>query len=282
MEATQNGRTGGAGAGPLVMVRTEDGFRVYSPANPGQSYTVSGSPENPTCSCPEFQHGRKDERCVHISAVLNSFPVPQERDEDRYAAEERRAIQGEGRAGEDHGCSGTNGATQMLIKRSVSPDGRIDSLSVEFSTGVDGMPVAHVTRRAAELLALQSGIVQGFLAGAKNGNGTKPKDTSDNGVNGAALAEMVDIGGMDGRWGRRLFIRIQANGQSLRLYGSKPQLVEAIKNAGFARAAERIEEGVALRVPCRVITKPSPDGKYVNIERVLPVQAPETNGGAGR
>jgi hypothetical protein len=27
--------------------------------------------------------------------------------------------------------------------------------------------------------------------------------------------------------------------------------------------AERIEEGVALRVPCRVITKPSPDGRYV-------------------
>jgi hypothetical protein len=46
--------------------------------------------------------------------------------------------------------------------------------------------------------------------------------------------------------------------------------------------AERIEEGVALRVPCRVITKPSPDGRYVNIERVLPVAVPQNNGSFGR
>jgi hypothetical protein len=93
---------------------------------------------------------------------------------------------------------------------------------------------------------------------------------------------MVGIGGTDGKWGRRLFIGFQANGQSLRLYGNKTQLAEAIRNAGFPRLAERIEEGVALRVPCRVITKPSPDGKYTNIERVLPVQTPDLNGRAGR
>jgi hypothetical protein len=93
---------------------------------------------------------------------------------------------------------------------------------------------------------------------------------------------MVGIGGTDGRWGRRLFIGFQANGQNLRLYGNKAQLAEAIRNAGFPRMAERIEEGVALRVPCRVITKPSPDGRFVNIERVLPVQTPDLNGRNGR
>lgn len=89
---------------------------------------------------------------------------------------------------------------------------------------------------------------------------------------------MVNIGGMDGKWGRRLFINLQANGQSLKLFGNKTQLADAIRNAGFPRMAERIEEGVALRAPCRVITKPSPDGKYVNVERVLPLSMPGTDG----
>jgi hypothetical protein len=39
---------------------------------------------------------------------------------------------------------------------------------------------------------------------------------------------------------------------------------------------------VALRVPCRVVTKPSPDGRYMNVERVLPVPMPEAEGRNGR
>jgi len=279
--ATAHRTNGGAGQSPLVMVRTEDGFRVYSPANPGLSYMVSGGLANPTCSCPEFQNGKAGEYCPHIAAVLNSFGSRNDAgEEDRYAVEERLAIQSEGRiasASERH-----VGPAVMLLKRSVSPDGRIDSLSVEFSAEVDGMAPSEVTDRAARLLALQSAIVKGFLDGAKNRNGSRPEAVPDNGANGAALAEMVSIGGTDGKWGRRLFLGFQLGNQNLRLYGNKSQLAEAIRNAGFPRMAERIEEGVALRVPCRVITKPSPDGKYINIERVLPVRVPETNGSMGR
>jgi hypothetical protein len=62
----------------------------------------------------------------------------------------------------------------MLLKRSVSPDGRIDSLSIEFTAEVGGATPTEVSARAARLLALQSAIVKGFLDGAKNGNGTQP------------------------------------------------------------------------------------------------------------
>ena len=279
MEATSSGRAnGGAGVSPLVIVRTDDGFRVYSPANPSRSYTVSGGLEHPACTCPDFQQARAGEYCAHIAAVLNSFgrqngAVP----EDRYAQEERAAIQNEGRMAPDRGQQA--GPAVMLLKRSVSPDGRIDSLSVEFSTEVDGMAAGEVAGRAARLVALQAAIVGGFLDGAKNGNGARPApENHRDEANGAALAEMVSIGGMDGKWGRRLFIVIQANGLSLRLFGNRSQLADTIRTVGFPRLAERIEEGVALRVPCRVITKPSPDGKYTNIERVLPVQMPQNGG----
>jgi SWIM zinc finger len=281
MEAAATGRTSdNAGESPLVMVRSEDGFRVYSPANPGRSYTVSGGPEHPTCTCPEFRHGKAGEYCAHIAAVLNAFGRGNGAgEEDRYAREERAAIQSEGHA--TPAAERESGPAVMLIKRSVSPDGRIDSLSVEFSTEVDGAAAGEVTARAGRLLALQSAIVGSFLDGAKNGNGTRPAPERHDETNGAALAEMVSIGGMDGKWGRRLFIAIQANGQSLRLFGNRGQLAEAIRTAGFPRLAERIEEGVVLRVPCRVMTKPSPDGKYLNIERLLPVRVPE-NGRDGR
>jgi hypothetical protein len=268
MEATQFGGNGSANGEPLVISRVDEGFRVYSVANPGKPYLVSGSAEAPVCTCPEFQNGTLGSRCRHIEA------------DDNYAREERLAIQNEGRVAPAQERQA--GPAVMLLKRSVSPDGRIDSLSVEFSAEVDGMAANEVADRAARLLALQTAIVKGFLDGAKNGNGTEPKAEHNNGANGAALAEMVGIGGTDGRWGRRLFIGFQANGQSLRLNGNKTQLAEAIRNAGFARMAERIEEGVALRVPCRVITRPSQDGRFVNIERVLPVQTPELNGRGGR
>src|SRR5215475_1480445 len=89
------------GVAPLVVVQTEDGFRVYSPTNPSSSYTVSGNSENPMCTCHEFRHG-KNEYCTHIEAVLNSFGKQNGTTEaDRYAAEERLAIQNESRAQAD-------------------------------------------------------------------------------------------------------------------------------------------------------------------------------------
>jgi hypothetical protein len=264
-----------------VISRIDEGFRVYSAANPGQSYLVSGSAEAPVCTCQKFQNGALGVQCRHIEAVLNRYGRGNgEAEADNYAREERLAIQGEGRAAPDQGRQA--GPSVMLLKRSVSPDGRIDSLSVEFTAEVDGMATNEIADRAARLLGLQTAIVRGFLSGAKNGNGGRPEAAHNNGANGAALAEMVSIGGTDGRWGRRLFIGFQVGGQSLRLYGNQTQLAEAIRNAGFPRMAERIEEGVALRVPCRVITKPTPDGKYINIERVLPVQTPDLNGRGGR
>jgi len=215
MNATNGNTNGNDGGAPLVIMRTDDGFRVYSPANPTRSYTVSGSSENSACTCPDFQMG--GEKCQHIGAVLTSFGRSNgAAEEDRYAVEERLAIQGENGTTQQQSFSNQPpAATQMLIKRSVSPDGRIDSLSIEFSTEVDESAGAAVVSRAARLLALQAAIAKGFLDrnrngnGNGNGNGARPTGTTDQGANGVALAEMVNIGGMTGKWGRRLFINIQ-------------------------------------------------------------------------
>src|SRR5947209_5221625 len=85
----------------LVITEAEDGFRVYAPANPSRQYVVGGTPEAPTCTCPDFRfHARNgDWRCKHILAVLKETDAPgaPAPPTDTVEAEDRRAIQEEGR-----------------------------------------------------------------------------------------------------------------------------------------------------------------------------------------
>ncbi len=70
MNQTQK-RNSNAADERLVISRTDDGFRVYSPADPTKSYAVGGGPDNPTCTCSDFQYHQGDPRfrCKHILAV---------------------------------------------------------------------------------------------------------------------------------------------------------------------------------------------------------------------
>ena len=293
----------------LVIQQVEEGFRVYAAAEPKNRYIVSGSADAPQCTCPDFQYHQNDPdwQCKHILAVLNEFAdievVAQNADTDE--AEERRAIQEESRGprtrqpAHPNGNGGGNAVAQLLLKRSVSPDGRIDSLSVEFSSPVDGLAGPEIHARAERMLRLQSGIVAQFLDRQKrtNGNGEHERangtanrmpprsaQASSNGqsaarrANGsgpepAVPATLVDVAGMNGKWGRRLFINVEANGKTLKLFGKVDELVEHIRAAGYI-APDPFCEGAVLNIPCAVITKPSPDGRYTNVEQVLPANQP--------
>ena len=261
----------------LVMAPTEDGFRVYAAADPKKSYLVSGLPEEPHCSCAKFsQSGDPNWQCPHILAVREHFFGGDGRDPE-YDTEERRAIQEETQEPREPSRSGEGtSAVLMLLKRSASPDGRIDSLSVEFSCPVAGTS-GRVEKKAKQLLALQTAIMKGFLethSGKTNDRGNGVAEHSGNGEH-PVPARLMSIGGMDGRYGRRLFIVVQVNGTTTRLFGNKKQLSEALVSAGYAGFASQVAEGVSLGVPCRVTTKPSDDGRYLNVERVLP---PDENG----
>jgi predicted nucleic acid-binding Zn finger protein len=260
----------------FVITEAEDGFRVYAPANPSRQYVVGGTPEAPTCTCPDFRfHARNgDWKCKHILAVLKETgatgdPVPST---DQIEAEERRAIQEEGntRTPPDPPAP-TNGIAQMLLKRSVSPDGRIDSLSVELACPVNHAPVREVRDQALRALKLQAEIVENFLGA--NGKEKEPKVTSPVTPVSTVPADLLEVGGMNTRWGRRLFINVKANGETLKLFGSKTQLEEAVSAAGFSELRDRIVEGVNLAVPCRVTTKTSENGKYRNVDRVFPAES---------
>jgi len=155
----------------------------------------------------------------------------------------------------------------MLIKRSVSPDGRIDSVSVEFSMPVSDISNGEIKDKALTTLKLQKEIVADFLklngekqAAFVSPASKPPQPTPQNGQ--PVFARMIDIGKVNGRWGERYCINFQVDGRRSRLFGSAEQLAANIVAAGYEFEPENIEDRLRLNLACRVTTKPSDDGKF--------------------
>jgi SWIM zinc finger len=301
----------------LVIAPTEGGFRVYNPANITNLYMVTGIPAAPKCNCPDFKTHESDSdwRCKHILAVLNrnekqqsakpvngSVQAPEQKESDSKPSES---------AEKKKAKTTRNGHSQMLIKRSVSPDGFIDSVSVEFSTPIGDDADEIIVQRAKKILSLQSEIANGFLEtngngrskgkthDKANGNGQAPENGhansngearspsqartngSDGSYSEAVPAQLLNIAGMNTRTGWTTFINVQVNGIKAKLFGDKRDLAKHITDAGFASIADHISQGMLLNLPCRVISKRSQDGKYLNIEKVFPAKPPEGNGRQG-
>lgn len=255
-----------------VSSRTNRGIRVFSPQNPRVSHYVNGDAAEPSCTCDDF--GQNGE-CGHVSAAVHLLPS-------------------NGSGDKADGCKGA----QMVIKRSVSPDGRIDSMSIEFTCDVSSALVSEIRSRAERTLALQTSLIQSFLAGAakvqkqpsssspvvrtgngQNGNGHNGNGRNGNGNghtnehhgNGAVPASLVSIRGMNTRFGYKTFVDVECEGQTIKLFGSKKQLAEALVAAGFPHMSRNISDGVELGLPCRVVINTT--GQYPKIEKVMPAQS---------
>jgi hypothetical protein len=265
---------------PFIITKNDDGYRISSSLTPAKQYLVTGIPDTPRCSCPDFELHQVDPewRCKHTLAVVNhAVKQNHHADVNDAAGATANVVSPPGPIAPPERKKAAARASKseaMLIKRSVSPDGRIDSLSVEFSCPVGNVPPDEIKQRADKALKLQTEIMGSFLKqNGKNGNNEQPQNPVSD-VPGAVPAKMILIGGLNGKWGRRLFIAVQLDGRrQSKLFGSHQELADAITAAGCPTRATQIAEGVQLNVPCRVVTEPSRDGKYLNITKVLPQQA---------
>ena len=288
-------RTERAENGTFVVSKTEEGFRVYSIHSPSHIYLVRQEGDRWTCTCPDFEYHKLDTtwRCKHILAVApwnkkeaaqnpaNAAEAPAE----AATPAEQEPPPTRRRKSQEQPVPPV--PVQMMMKRSVSPDGRIDSISVEFSLPVSGYSSAEIKQKALSTLELQKEIVGAFLK--LNGQKESPvlaqsprPQKPANGDGKPVFAQMIDIGKMNGKWGERFYINFQVNGRNSRLFGSPKQLAEHIQSAGYDIEAQHIEVGLRLNLACRVTTKPSEDGKYVNVDKVFPVgQKAGAGGGNG-
>jgi hypothetical protein len=286
--------------GVLIASRADEGFRVYSTDNPAERYFVKFDGERLTCTCPDFEFHKADRawRCKHILAVepFDTENLPEVSEPAEEVAPQASAANQppngspsrKRRPPKDQAAP-----ISMLIKRSVSPDGRIDSVSVEFTTPVADLTAGEIKDRALTTLQLQRDIVTSFLTlnGKSAPQPSQPQPqrpaqpaqaTLSRKVDeGPVLAKMIEIGKVNGKWGDRLCITFEVDGRRTRLFGSAKQLAGHIDAAGYTVRPESIVPGVRLDVPCLVTTKPSDDGKYVNIEAVFAYNPQQpANGGA--
>ena len=283
--------------GVLIASKTEEGFRVYSLQTPSTIYQVKKDGERWACTCPDFEDHKTDTtyRCQHILTVA---PWPNGQHSQATQPENGHAQEAavpspppnEPPAEKKRGRKRPNGSVQMLIKRSVSPDGRIDSLSVEFSMPVVDITNGDIKDKAVKTLELQREIVGSFL---RLNAQPAPATTAQNSIapptpppsapvetdGKPVFARLMDIGKVNGRWGERYCINVQVNGRWSRIFGSADQLAAEILKAGHHIDAANIEQGLRLNLPCLVTTKPSDDGKYLNVENVFPVSSKAPIGG---
>src|SRR5262249_49893763 len=150
---------------PMMIVKIGDGYRVHSARNPSQSYLVNWQDQYPVCNCPDFEKHKNEPmaECKHIIAVLEfreksqdgaapasshgNGPLPAQSEPSGDTAvdkdRERAAIPTEGNRASNEARPERNAPPKpavnaeypqphMLVKRSMSPDGRIDSVSVEI------------------------------------------------------------------------------------------------------------------------------------------------------
>lgn len=276
----------------LVVLREGSGFRVYHPAEPSNVAMVSGTAQKPVCTCWDYQKGVETNpayHCRHIAAVLSQLPPSHN---GPTAEEEREAIRNEGNPFDP-----VSPPPSMTFKRSVSPDGRIDSLSVEVTVPMPGAP-DQVKLSAFRVMGMQDEITEAFLrvhrpgqgspspaqspppqngagnghgnGNQANGNGHPPQNghTAQPAASGPVHATIVNIDGMNTRNGWSFFLNIDADGQRIRLFGRKNELGQAITDAGYPHLSGNIQKGVQLNVPCQVIL--TQNGRYQKVERVMP------------
>ncbi len=290
-----------AASEPLIGIREEEGIQVYSPADPEDSYLVTGTYERPACTCPDFDEGCGDPgfRCRHIVAVKHQLP--------REETPVRKSGSARSRNGRKEAANGKTGHkdvsdpapqpvpsvqpnSEMLLKRSVSPDGRIDALSVELSCPISGLSAAEIMEKARRGLSLQRDITALFLEteesrsekrgthGSWDGNGSARSrisettdgsdDSEDTDESEAVPAKLQQVGEMNTRYGMRMFIGVQIGSDNLKLFGSRKQLGEHLVTAGYADWQSRLRPGLKLNLPCRAVTVEN--GEYINVERLLP------------
>ena len=245
----------------FVIAREGDQFRMYAPGNPAEVSTVRITDKDTICTCTDFieNGGDPEFRCKHILAlqkIPNGPPIPSAVRASSHAPKAETSV------------SSGNGARHMLLKRSVSPDGRIDSLSVEFSLPMGSASDAEMVNRANAALAIQSVIIAGFLGKEKNGNG---KDKTE-GIKAGGLkaARIVAFGFRPTKWGQRAALTFEVEGNRLTVFGSRERIREVLTFAGYPAIGKDLSTPFDTSLDCQVTVKKTEDGKYTNIDRIFP------------
>jgi predicted nucleic acid-binding Zn finger protein len=270
----------------LKLTRTTQGYQVKSGP---KTYEVIVENNKIICNCPDFQKQHTDDpnySCKHIIAALADFEeqqnsalstVPEKIDAVLSTTEKGNGASKVPIYPPLHAVASPTIAPKqphILIKRSLSADARIDSISVEIDFGLTIDDEEAVKLQALKALTLQDSIIKEFI-GANQPKETLPEPPNvalptEDIAEEAVDAIMTKVGIAQSKWGTSFYINCELpEGKTAKLFGNQKHLSHQIAQAGFSFPAEKIVEGIVLNIPCKVTTVLN--GKFINIDKVFPV-----------
>lgn len=168
--------------------------------------------------------------------------------------------------------------SRMLVKRSLSPDGELDSVMIEIHLAIDGLSDQTIKERGLKALRLESEIAREYLGSIKSG--LAPAAVRQN-TDAAQRSEEPEVGSspldavlldMGKARGNSYFVNVKVAGRTVKLFGTAHQLVAHITRTGHNLTPEAVSDGLTLNWACRATVKPSGNGKYLNIIQLFPAE----------
>lgn len=166
-------------------------------------------------------------------------------------------------------------AARMLVTRSSSRDGTLDVVSVRLELELDTLTMPEMKTLGLNALKLETEIIDTYFDAQAStvkphtfANGHQEQhDTYGEDASAAVPATLLDIGKTKSN---AYFINVKVGTKIATLFGSTKKLVSQLARAGLDLTPDAISEKLALNFACRALTKPSTNGRYLQVVKLFP------------
>jgi hypothetical protein len=232
-----------------------------------------------SCTCPDFQVriAQEGRICKHIAAAAITALAPQVgvssppngngsvKGNGTANAEVaplifriRRTVQTDGKA-----------AVQVEVQARVTNNEEQDRETASYAYEL----LERLASQAAKNTAPSENIARDFEPpSAATTTPIKPRRVSATSKTSPVPAVITKIDRMKTRQGDSLFLKVDVNGETVRVFGRSEELAERLEASGYDIPASEIEAGMELHLPCLVKLGQGNSG-YKIIEEFLPEAA---------
>jgi SWIM zinc finger len=233
-----------------------------------------------SCTCPDFQVriAQEGRICKHIAAAAITALAPQVGVSS--PANGNGSVKGNGSA------TAEGSVLVFRIRRSVQTDGKA-AVQVEVQARVTNNEeqdretasyayelLDRLASQAAKNSAPSDNIAHREFDSQSAATATpiKPRRVTAASKTSPVPAVIAKIDRMKTRQGESLFLKVDVNGETVRVFGRPEELAERLEASGYDIPASEIEAGMELHLPCSVKVGQN-NGGYKTIEEFLPEAA---------
>jgi hypothetical protein len=232
-----------------------------------------------SCTCPDFQVriAQEGRICKHIAAAAITALAPQvgvsspangngsvkangisNADVSPLVFRIRRTVQTDGKA-----------AVQVEVQARVTNNEEQDRETASYAYEL----LERLASQAAKNTAPSESIAREVNSpSAAITTPTKPRRIAATSKTSPVPAVITKIDRMKTRQGDSLFLKVDVNGETVRVFGRSEELAERLEASGYDIPASEIEAGMELHLPCLVKLGQGNSG-YKIIEEFLPEAA---------